>query len=93
MAMSRKHYEQIAAEIAEARNLRIDTGERVAIDIVAARLANVFAADNPRFDRGRFLAAAMKDAGAGDLPDPVPHVGVPVRIRDEAGRVKPAARR
>lgn len=65
--MTRKHFvaiaEAIQAERVEASpyggSIDVPTADRVneALDTVARRLADVFAADNPRFDRERFLAA------------------------------------
>lgn len=67
MALSSKHYAQIAQEIAKQNHLletmdgiytpaQIRTGHVVAKQI-AEGLARNFAADNPRFDTARFLAA------------------------------------
>lgn len=39
------------------RGLAILSGERVATQTLAHRLADMFAADNARFDRARFLKA------------------------------------
>lgn len=58
MAMSRKDYVAIADAIANANR-----GEHtVTREEVACRIASVFAADNPRFDRGRFLTACGFDS-------------------------------
>lgn len=58
--MSKKHYEAIAAIIASTyRNAALynDAGRLETLETTAARLADYFATDNPRFDRERFLAA------------------------------------
>ena len=57
MAMSRKHFEAVAATIAcQAR--RCETpGETAAVANIARDLAFVFKSDNPRFDKARFLTA------------------------------------
>lgn len=65
MAMSRKHYEHIAAAIKrQVELIRIQVAdsdsahiaEEIAEDL-ANDVANQFEADNPNFDRDRFLAA------------------------------------
>lgn len=62
--MSRKDYtalaEAIRLTVEEARAI----GDRTALGgvrILGRRVADVLAADNPRFDRARFLAAAGID--------------------------------
>ena len=50
-----RHYKAIAAEIAEMRYLPIGADAQGA---VIERFVALFASDNPRFDRARFLAAA-----------------------------------
>ncbi len=66
--MSRKDYEAIAAVLrAEAESIQNShpdrshyfwrQGHRSAITRTARRLADIFQADNPRFDRERFLKA------------------------------------
>lgn len=66
--MSRKDYELIAAVLAEAwrraAGMEVADGAYDRMDtvrLVAHGLAEELAADNPRFDRERFLAAAMPD--------------------------------
>lgn len=49
-----RHYKTIAAEIA---GLTFDD-KLVSVEHIRNRFANLFASDNPRFDRARFLAAA-----------------------------------
>jgi hypothetical protein len=51
--MSRKHYEQVAACF--KRNT--EHGDAATLNAVANDLASMFKADNPRFDRARFLNA------------------------------------
>lgn len=50
--MSRKHYTALAAEVA-ALDLPDDQRQKV-----AEAIARVAAADNPRFNRSRFMTAA-----------------------------------
>lgn len=61
--MTRKDYTAIAAAVVQAR-FDVDSTDidnlvsgQLAIDLVVDRLAATLAADNPRFDRGRFIAA------------------------------------
>ena len=72
MGVSRKNYEAIAAELLREREAINDrwllTEDRHLANMVASEgiglrhateaIANVLAADNPRFDRSRFMAAA-----------------------------------
>ena len=69
--MTRKTYETAARAIRDARPYRpetdplrddADTGRDLACNGIAHNLAVMFAADNPRFDRVKFLAATRKDA-------------------------------
>lgn len=65
--MTKKHYEAIASVIAStyknaklytAPNYKNTARERCeSIEVIAVRLADYFASDNPKFDRQRFLAA------------------------------------
>ena len=60
MSMSKKDYQAIARAIHEARGLtataeKLDPGS--GINRVAHLLADVLAAENPRFDRARFVEA------------------------------------
>ena len=61
--MTRKDYVAIAACIKGTRGfvgafeLPIDRAARNAVDLCAKELADHMAADNPRFDRARFLKA------------------------------------
>lgn len=66
MCMSRKHFEIVARAIKDARPLRkgstdisvvVIAGHHAALDNAADFLADAFQAENPRFDRARFLAA------------------------------------
>ena len=50
--MSRKHYEAIAAILA------VNVRGMVTAEETAQNMADYFAAENPRFDRERFLEAA-----------------------------------
>lgn len=57
--MTKKHYIAIAADIRANLAMRErDEAEIFGIESLARSLCDVFAADNPRFDRSRFLAAA-----------------------------------
>lgn len=68
--MSRKHYERFAAmfsgEMALARVMGRDDSERAygvnTVGNLIRSTADIFAQDNPRFDRARFYAAS----GLGD---------------------------
>lgn len=63
--MSRKHFEVIAEAIKNSASSLRDTPEHTdAIGCVARSLAAVFADENPRFDRARFLAACGVNGGA-----------------------------
>jgi len=53
-SMTRKDYVLIAETIKEAHRL---TSEKAGAGVVAYMLANTLQADNPRFDRARFLDA------------------------------------
>jgi len=57
----RKHYEAVARTVREATEPRespeITAAVRDSGQFIAETLADMFAADNPRFDRARFLAA------------------------------------
>ncbi len=61
--MSRQDYIRIAAAITEARKQLIDDRKPLVdaanfgISLAAQAMADELARDNPRFDRGRFLAA------------------------------------
>lgn len=65
MSMSQKDYKAIAAILTETRRLAeaktVQYGPRQAIDHITRELADLMAADNSRFDRGRFYAAAGLD--------------------------------
>lgn len=75
--MTRRDYVRIAAALAQAheRLQRIGEGQRGGImpgpwgasfglQIAAETLADALAADNPRFDRDKFLAAATEGGAA-----------------------------
>jgi len=58
--MSRKHFEALAAAIAENYQLAVDAGNqdaRTAVARLAGSIARACANDNPRFDDRRFLKA------------------------------------
>ncbi len=63
MAMSRKHYREVAEIIKEqwdySLTLEKSQGEtvRAVLDSVASNLATMFRIDNSNFDRDRFLTA------------------------------------
>ena len=59
--MSRKDYEIIAAALAAARHGFVSDEYKQAVFITAGFIADALAADNPRFDRERFLAAARAE--------------------------------
>jgi len=62
--MSRKHYVEVARLIAnevESINPAIESTRALTAERVARGLADLFAADNPRFDRQRFYFAAALD--------------------------------
>ena len=66
MSMSQKDYQAIAAILAAERELAATrpsayAGRIDAIDHITRDLADLMAADNSRFDRGRFYAAAGLD--------------------------------
>jgi hypothetical protein len=57
-AFTRRHYQQVAEALNEDRErFDVDGAVRFGIESAAKALCDVFAADNPRFDRDRFLAA------------------------------------
>lgn len=56
MSMSKKDYVAVAAKIAN-RFAEAGSAERSVIRVLVDDLADVFAADNPRFDRAVFLKA------------------------------------
>lgn len=59
MSMSRKDYQAVAKVLREEREDWGSEGSvQLALSYVASRLAGVFADDNARFDRDKFLAAA-----------------------------------
>lgn len=63
--MSKKHYVAVA-QILSATPITDDAHASAIVkdrDEIARRLADVFADDNPRFDRARFLVAAGCDIG------------------------------
>lgn len=60
--MTRKHFEAVARILREERQLQRERPQRTGdqrTTYIASELASLFAADNPRFDRVRFMAACM----------------------------------
>jgi hypothetical protein len=58
MSFSRKHYCAVAAIIASDRTaMNTSYDYRAALESVAHRMADHYQADNPKFNRARFLAA------------------------------------
>jgi hypothetical protein len=55
--MTKRHFEAVAATLRENGHRSATNSERRVLAYVALDLARVFAGLNPRFDRGRFLAA------------------------------------
>ena len=56
--MTRKDYVAIAAALSwAAQRAEAETGTARGADIAAEEIAKTMAADNPRFDRARFLKA------------------------------------
>jgi hypothetical protein len=64
--MTRRDYVLLADAIRTARNKEGRDGrpllDQWAVDVVSAHLADTLKADNPRFDRDRFLDAAGNEA-------------------------------
>jgi len=65
--MSRKHYIEVAKVIAdevESINLAVEPTRAISCENIARALADVFKAENSRFDRQRFyFACALSDNG------------------------------
>lgn len=64
MSMSRKDYEEVTAAIkreVEAWGSMTTNEERLMAKAIALRLSDVFAFNNPRFDRARFMKACGFD--------------------------------
>ena len=65
--MTRKHYIEVARVIAdevETLNLDVEPTRAISCENIARALADIFAADNGRFDRQRFyFACALSDNG------------------------------
>lgn len=58
MSMTRKNFEAIAASVQDVREQCSDAPETTwAINEIASNLADTCAAENPNFDRERFMAA------------------------------------
>ena len=58
--MTRKDFVAIAGAINEVYSLPTHEVDRGQIALVAERIANVLRASNPRFNRDRFLDAALR---------------------------------
>lgn len=56
MSMSRRHFVKLAALVA---NLEVDSEGKVPASLVAERLADLCASENPHFDRDRFMEATV----------------------------------
>lgn len=70
--MTRKHFEAVAAAVAGSELSLTDQAH------IAMRLADAFAAENPRFDRARFVDAAQRDATTDELMSDPNYVGSPI---------------
>ena len=70
--MTRKHFEGIAAVIANSSLDPVDQAH------IAMRLGDYFATENPRFDRSRFVDAAQRDATTEELMTNPNYVGSPI---------------
>lgn len=57
MPWTKKTYELVAHTLADVRDDVNMFGSRCTCDELAARFADTFEADNPRFDRARFMRA------------------------------------
>lgn len=57
MAMSKKDYQAIAAAFYRAGQITLREHEDETWQILRREIADVLAADNPRFDRARFIEA------------------------------------
>jgi len=61
-AITRKDYARVASVLARFAHLHAPVEVGAATAAIADSLANVFALDNPRFSRDRFLAACDVEA-------------------------------
>lgn len=55
--MTRKHFEALAGALREVRAR--EDADKHTLELVSRALADVLAGTNPRFDRGRFVAACV----------------------------------
>jgi hypothetical protein len=68
MAMSRKDYEKVAAILREENDFAGDGRDlasrtaRAVVATVTVKMADMFAEDNPRFNRAKFLEACGDEA-------------------------------
>lgn len=60
-AMSRKHYREVAAVLADGYAAAANDDERAKFAKVTFGLADVFKRDNLRFDRAKFYSAISPD--------------------------------
>ena len=61
MAMSKRDYELIAGALHEELSGDLSVEAACGIEYLTVSLADRFTAQNPRFDRARFVRAAMGD--------------------------------
>jgi len=54
---SKKHYVAVAETVSGLLAVTPDCDERRGIELLVERLANIYADDNPNFNRNRFLKA------------------------------------
>jgi len=59
-AFSKKHYEKVAEALREQESMHRDYGAP-SMRTAASVLAHMFEQDNPKFNRERFIAAAIGD--------------------------------
>jgi hypothetical protein len=62
--MTRKHFEAIAKAFSSTLSEKPDftVEEHETLEALAGKLSDVFASDNPRFDKERFLKACLSAA-------------------------------
>ncbi len=66
--LTRKHYKAIAAIVKDCTKTTDDAVTYVSSSQLCHELADYFAADNPRFDRERFLTACGIESGHNICP-------------------------
>lgn len=58
--MTRKHFEKVAAILAREYQMAGDeVARQVVVENITAHLADAFMVENPRFNREKFLTAAL----------------------------------